>query len=98
LHCKIDIIIITFAFLPNYFKKIGIVCFLASIAIMVTATQITSAEVLSVYDQGNDNISFSSAYEMAQEFSPKYLDYQVKQHFTYAFYGGIYACKRKNRR
>lgn len=59
----------TFAFLPNYFKKIGIICFLTSIAIMVTATVVTSAEILSAYDQENDYISFSSTYEMAQEFS-----------------------------
>lgn len=69
LHRKIDIIM-TFAFLPNYFKKIGIICFLTAIAVTIIATAVTGTGVLSAYSH-EDDISFISAYEMAQEFSQK---------------------------
>ena len=58
----------TFAFLPNYFKKIGIVCFFVSIAITITAATIATIEALSVFEQHDNYMTFKLGYQMGQEF------------------------------
>lgn len=65
-------IAMTFAFLPNYFKKIGIACFITAIGIIIIAAVMTALETESLYKSGEGySNSYLLGYKIGFEFTQK---------------------------
>jgi hypothetical protein len=61
-----------FAFLPNYFKKIGIFGFFAVIAIIIISVTITMINAMSLIS-GMEGESFSESYRLGQELGRSFV-------------------------
>lgn len=60
----------TFAFLPNYFKKIGIACFFLSIAAIIIAAIVVTTGALYTYGQEGGHLSsYMLGYKIGQSFA-----------------------------
>jgi len=68
-----------FAFLPNYFKKVGIICFFAAFAVIIVSSIIISLNAISSLTEMNDG--FLDSYRLGQELGRELVqtDYWIIQ-------------------
>lgn len=65
-----------FAFLPNYFKKIGLVCFFASLAVAIVSTIViiaSSFHQLEASEISSQSEAFGLGYKMGTDFAMTHM-------------------------